>query len=183
MASYRGSCLTQILEGRKTMGPTHSLVTRGVLSGRGPVYSVAGNLVSVLARRERTGGAYGLIETIVAPGVGAPMHTHSREDEAFYVIEGELEFKLNGLRATGASGAFLHMPKDQPHGYVNHTTVPARVICVYTPGGCEGFFEEAGEPVSDVAQGLAAPRPADPRRLTLIASRYGMSIIGGLPEA
>lgn len=72
------------------MVPTHGLVTHGVLSGQGLVYSLAGNLVSVLARREWTGGAYGLIEAIVPPGVGAPMHTHSREDEAFYVIEGEL---------------------------------------------------------------------------------------------
>jgi uncharacterized RmlC-like cupin family protein len=111
------------------------------------------------------------------------MHTHSREDEAFYVIEGELEFDIDGMRATGASGAFLHMPRDRPHGYVNWTNVPARVICVYTPGGCEGFFEEAGEPVGDVAQAVATPRPADPQRLTSIATRYGMSIIGKLPEA
>ena len=163
------------------MVPTHGLVTHGVLSRRGLVYSLAGNLVSVLARRERTGGAYGLIEAIVPSGVGAPMHTHSREDEAFYVIEGELEFDINGMRATGASGAFLHISRDRPHGYVNWTNVPARVICVYTPGGCEGFFEEAGEPVGDVAQAVATPRPADPQRLTSIAARYGMNIIGGLP--
>ncbi len=71
--------------------------------------------------------------------------------------------------------------RDRPHGYVNCTNVPARVICVYTPGGCEGFFEEAGELVGDVAQAVATPQPADPQRLTSIAARYGMSIIGGLP--
>jgi quercetin dioxygenase-like cupin family protein len=164
-----------------TLGPKDSggKVVQGVLSGQGPVYSLNGNLVSVAARRGETGGTYGVIEAVVPPGVGTPMHIHTREEEGFLVIEGELEFEVDGRGLTATRGSFLHLPKGRPHGYVNRATQPAKVICLFVPGGFEGFFEEGGEPVDDLDLAVRSPSPADPRKLQTIGKKYGMEVVSG----
>jgi quercetin dioxygenase-like cupin family protein len=165
----------------QSMRDLSGLARRGILSGQGPDYSLAGNLVSILAGEETTGGAYGMIEAIVPPGVGAPMHIHHREDEGFHILDGELDFQLDGVRIAGVTGSCLHLPRGVSHGYINRAARPARVICIYAPGGCEGFFVEGGEVVDDVGLAIAAPRPPDAARVAAVASRYGLEILDPSP--
>jgi mannose-6-phosphate isomerase-like protein (cupin superfamily) len=69
----------------------------GVLhAGKGPAYWVVGDLYTILAAGEDTGGAFALIHALVPPQSGPPPHLHHREDEAFYVLEGEVTFQADG---------------------------------------------------------------------------------------
>jgi hypothetical protein len=83
---------------------------------------------------------------------------------------------------TATAGSFLHLPKGRPHGYVNRSPRPANVLCVFVPGGFEKFFEEGGDPVEDLEQAVASPRPADPVKLEAVARRFGMEVTGGTPS-
>ena len=62
-------------------------------TGEGPVFSAVGDVYRMLATGEQTGGAYVLSEARVPPGGGPPPHIHHREDEAFFVLEGEIDRK------------------------------------------------------------------------------------------
>src|SRR4028118_1386629 len=64
---------------------------------------VFGELVVCKTKSEQTGGAYSLFEVVTQPGSGPPPHVQHREDESFYVLEGEYEFLVDGntLRTCG----------------------------------------------------------------------------------
>ena len=90
-------------------------------------------------------GAYSLIEFTVKPGTGPVPHRHSREDEAFYVLDGELEFRLGerGERViVVTAGSFIFAPRGIPHTFKNSGTTPARALVIISPAGLEAFFGE-----------------------------------------
>jgi mannose-6-phosphate isomerase-like protein (cupin superfamily) len=94
----------------------------------------------------QTGGAYSLFEQSVSPGEGAASHIHHREDECFYVVEGEIEFRLDGEAFAAGSGSLVYVPRGTVHAFTNTGTVPARVLDLLTPGGTrERLLEEIGE--------------------------------------
>jgi len=82
--------------------------------GQGPVISVVGDIYRFLAVGEETGGAYALWEANVLPGGGPPPHTHSREEESFYILDGEVTFLVGKERLVGTPGMFINMPIGQP---------------------------------------------------------------------
>jgi quercetin dioxygenase-like cupin family protein len=128
----------------------------------------------VRAGRETTNGAFGLIENwSMAPGFASPYHTHHNEDEAFYVLEGELEFVCGGNWLTAGPGAYIFGPREVPHGFRVVGNVPARLLLLCAPGGFEGFVLEMSTP---------APAPPDMERLMAVAAKYRIDILGPLPE-
>jgi mannose-6-phosphate isomerase-like protein (cupin superfamily) len=92
-------------------------------------------------------GAYSMVEIKVAelprlpPGPG---HIHTREDESWYVIEGELLFDVGDQTITAGPGTLVYAPRDVPHGY-RVTRVPARYLMMFTPAGIEPLFAEVAE--------------------------------------
>jgi quercetin dioxygenase-like cupin family protein len=70
---------------------------------------------SVCLRAADTGGAYTLIEMSLAPGVGVPRHTHTREDESYFVLSGELEVIVGEERFVLKTGDTLVAPRDISH--------------------------------------------------------------------
>ncbi len=74
--------------------------------GKGRTIAVVGDVYRVLATGEETGGKYALWEALVPPGGGPPPHVHSREEEGFYVLEGEIAFTVNGERVVATAGTF-----------------------------------------------------------------------------
>ncbi len=83
-----------------------------------------------------TAGQFSIWETIVPPGHGVPAHTHTREDEAFYVLTGEVLVDVEGeadpLRL--AAGAFLFAPRHRRHGYRNVGSDIAHLLVIAIPG-------------------------------------------------
>lgn len=137
---------------------------------------VGADTVRILVSSEQTGGALALCDIAIAPGGGPPMHLHTREDEAFHVLEGEVTFWVGAERRVAGAGETLFGPRGVPHRFQNCTDRPARMLVAMTPGGFEGYLREAGVPA---VPGVAAPplSPAVIARLAAPAERYGLAFV------
>ena len=126
---------------------------------------------------ETTNGAFGLMEHwTMPPGFASPYHTHHREDEAFYVLEGELAFVCDGKWLRGGPGAYVFGPRELPHGFKVVGTASARILLMCAPAGFERFVLELSEPIAN------APAPPDMAKLMATAAKYHIDIHGPLPE-
>ena len=105
------------------------------------VQGPAGGPLTFKVRGEQTGGALTAIENVIAPGDGPPVHVHANEDEAWYVLEGRLRFKLGEEMAEAPAGTFVFVPRGTPHAFQNVGKAPARMLVLFTPAGMERFFD------------------------------------------
>src|SRR5579862_4439599 len=112
--------------------------------GEGRTVAVVGDVYRFLATGEDTNGNYALWEALVPPGGGPPPHVHSREEEGFYVLEGEITFTVNGERVVATAGMFANMPVGTPHSFKNESTKPAKMLISVAPAGLEKMFFEFG---------------------------------------
>jgi mannose-6-phosphate isomerase-like protein (cupin superfamily) len=122
-------------------------------------------------RAEQTDGAYSILELTLPPGAGAPLHVHYREDEIFYVAEGECEIQSDGKTSTAETGSVVVLPKGLPHAFRNPGAVPTRLVITAVPGGLEKFFEESSA--------VAADDPERRTKLGDIARRYQIDFSPG----
>ena len=127
----------------------------------------AGGPLTFKVRGEQTGGSLTAFENVVAPGDGPPLHTHASEDEAWYVIAGELRFQLGDERAAAPAGSFVFVPRGTPHCFVNAGAEPARILVLFTPSGMERFFDR-----------FAALEAFDPSAFAAIGAGVGMNVTG-----
>jgi quercetin dioxygenase-like cupin family protein len=93
----------------------------------------------VLLRSEESGGELSVIETSPAPGVGPPFHKHDF-DETFYVLEGELTFRVPDEFLMAGPGELVFAPRGVPHTFANLSDDPARQLIVCAPAGFERYF-------------------------------------------
>jgi quercetin dioxygenase-like cupin family protein len=101
----------------------------------------AGGPLSFMLRGEQTDGALTALENVIAPGDGPPAHVHAGEDESWYVIEGELRFRLGDALESAPAGTFVFVPRGTPHCFQNVGDGPARILVMFTPSGMERFFD------------------------------------------
>jgi quercetin dioxygenase-like cupin family protein len=134
-----------------------------------------GSLMTIKARARDTAGALGVIEGTFYRGFGPPLHVHSREDEALYVLEGQIRFRLGEDEFVAGPGTWFWGPRGVPHAFKVESE-SARALVVVTPGGFERMFEEAGAPVAD------SPEPPqsgyDPEVAIAISARFGFEVVG-----
>ena len=110
-------------------------VIRTVREGR--TVAVVGDVYRFLATGEDTNGKYAMWEAIVPPGGGPPPHVHSREEEGFYVLEGEITFTIGETRLVAGTGMFANMPIGTPHSFKNESSRPAKMLISVAPAGIE----------------------------------------------
>jgi quercetin dioxygenase-like cupin family protein len=147
-----------------------------VPAGEGRAVWAMGIHVTVRVTGEDTNGAYSVFEDVVPPGGGPPPHTHTREDETMFVLEGELEATLGDQTAIVRPGTFVHMARGTPHFFKNKSGKPARMLLTYTPGGFEQWFFETGTPATqDTSTPPAHPTPEQLQRAVAAAERYGVT--------
>lgn len=91
-----------------------------------------------------TGGVLSVVESHDVPGGGPPPHIHHREDETFQIIEGDYEFTVGDKTILAKPGTTLFAPRGIPHTYRYLGNTPGKLMCVITPSGFEGFFDEIG---------------------------------------
>jgi quercetin dioxygenase-like cupin family protein len=116
---------------------------------------VMGVLVTYKIPSQKTGGAYSLFEVTTQPGAGPPQHIHHREDESFYVLEGEYEFLIGEETLRVGTGSLLYFPKGTLHAHRGVGEGVGRMLVTQTPGGLyERFFEEVGKPVDGDGRSL-----------------------------
>ena len=134
------------------------------------------NRMTVKATAETTNGAFGLVESLVAPGFSPPLHVHHREDEAFWVLEGEATIRCGDRTFHAGPGAFVFLPRGVPHTFVVESATPARWLTLLTPGGGEGLFIAAGRQAAD--DGLPPAGPPDFDRLRRVNEEFGAELVG-----
>ncbi|HWH45185.1 MAG TPA: cupin domain-containing protein [Thermoleophilaceae bacterium] len=128
-----------------------------------------------------TGGAFLLLDDHMEQGKVTPMHVHPNEDEAIYVIDGELLVDVEGERHRVGAGGFFFAPRGVPHAFMVVSARGAHVISWQTPASGEPFYRQAGETVQTEEE---AARPADWARLRAVAERSpSIEIVGPAPFA
>jgi quercetin dioxygenase-like cupin family protein len=142
----------------------------------GRTIAVVGDVYRFLATGEDTNGKYALWEAIVPPGGGPPPHVHSREEEGFYILEGEITVHVGVERIMASAGMFANMPVGTPHSFKNETARPARMLICVAPAGLEKMFFEVGQPVPVGAQAAPLPTKEEVEKMLTVAPRYGIEI-------
>jgi quercetin dioxygenase-like cupin family protein len=134
--------------------------------------------IAVLASANDTNGVLGAIEVAGPAGAVPPLHVHHREDEAFYVLDGDYSVFIGDEVIRASPGVWVWGPRGVPHGYQIHSE-RGRHLSLTMPGGFEAFFEE----VAAVATSSAEPRN-EMGRLVEVAARYGVELLGppGVPR-
>ena len=111
----------------------------------GPQLWFVGTRMNVKAGGAQTGGAFTVIEWSAPAGFGPPLHVHGREDEAFYILDGQISVQCGGKRFTAGPGDFTFLPRGIPHTFLV-TGGPVRGLQITAPAGFEEFIAEAGGP-------------------------------------
>src|ERR1700677_3893516 len=124
---------------------THQPSLRTPTEGR--TIAVVGDVYRFLATGDDTNGKYAIWEAIVPPGGGPPKHVHSREEEGFYILEGEITLQVADERIVAKAGMFANMPVGTPHSFKNESNRPAKMLILIAPAGLEQMFFEVGVPV------------------------------------
>jgi len=113
----------------------------GALRVAGPIGREA-DIADILATRERTAGAFGVFRSEIAPQSGPPAHIHRGEDEFFYLLKGEVNFKLGERLVRAPTRSFVFRPRGKVHTFQNIGTELGLLLGVVTRAGIEKLFEE-----------------------------------------
>ena len=142
-----------------------------------------GVLATIKASTETTDGRVAVVEHLAPQGAGSPLHVHRREDEWFYVTEGELTFWVGGQVIEAPAGSFVYGPRDVPHTFTV-TSPEARFLLVTEPAGFERFMRALAEPAQTLTLPPATIQPPEPERMMALAAEYGIEILGppGIPS-
>jgi len=121
-----------------------------------------------------TGGAYCLLDIGLAPGMTVPRHMHTREDEAYYVLSGELEVVVGDEVFILRAGDTLMAPRDIPHQLRNSGDVENHYLIMFSPSGFEGFLKATAVPAPDNAVAPTEPPAVAVRNVHELAADYGI---------
>ncbi len=146
------------------------------MPSEGRTVAVVGDVYRFMATGDDTNGKYALWEATVHPGGGPPPHVHSREEEGFYVVEGEITFQVGEKRIVATPGTFANMPVGTPHSFKNESDKPARMLILVAPAGLEKMFFEVGVPLADGTATALPPTQSEIEKLLSVAPTYGIEI-------
>lgn len=125
------------------------------------LWFAGGGVFTMKATSAETGGSFAMWEDHVVRGKTTPLHMHPDQDEAIYMLEGEILVHVDGEEhRVGERGLFV-APRGVPHAFLV-TSETAHMLAVITPGTGEAFYRSVSEPVTSNAD---ASRPADFARL------------------
>ncbi len=134
-----------------------------------------GSVMKIKARAEDTGGALGLVDGSFYKGFGPPLHVHSREDEALYVLEGQIRFRQGDDEFVAGPGTWVWGPRGVPHAFKVESE-SARALILVSPGGFERMFEEGGIPAGESDD--PPEQEYDPEAATAISKKFGFEVVG-----
>jgi mannose-6-phosphate isomerase-like protein (cupin superfamily) len=135
-----------------------------------------GEKVTFKLTPEDTDGRFGISEVVAQPGNGFPPHIHRREDEMFYILDGDFTLVQGERTLTCSRGSAAYLPKNFMHTYNNRGTTPGRIVVAVTPCGFERFIREWSHPVEDPAEPPPPPTREDIDKLMAAAPQYGVEL-------
>jgi len=127
-----------------------------------------GERVALHVTGKETGGKFTCGEALLEPGAGQPLHIHHNIDELLYVLDGEIEFALEGRRFRSGPGGFVFIPQGSVHAFRNLSDTRARMLGIFSPPHLDGMFEAM----------LGKPLDAFPA----LAAEFGGEIVGPMIE-
>jgi uncharacterized RmlC-like cupin family protein len=149
--------------------------------GGGPARLHLGALLTFTATSEQTAGPLWAKELLAERGMATPVHRHSGEDEAFYVLDGDLSVYIGDDVVRAEPGAFLWAPRAVPHAFCVESA-QARLLVVSTPGGFDRFFFDTGAPAAALTvPPVGALPPPDPDLLVAALATYGVDVLAPAP--
>lgn len=135
-------------------------------------YDVA--IGSICLEGQDTGGSYSLFELSLGPGKGVGRHTHTREDEGYYVLSGELEVIVGDKLSILKAGDTLIAPRNISHQLRNPGDADNRYLNVFSPSGFEGFLEAISVPAPDGAVAPVEPPTVPVQNVGELLAEYGI---------
>lgn len=149
-------------------------------AGDGPGTWAMGSLFERLLTGEDTGGALDVSVITQPPGIATPLHVHSHEAEAFFVIEGTLRYRAGDEVHELSAGSFIHLPSGVPHAFRITGRTPARFLGLVSPAGLMNLYDEVGIPAREHRLPGADGRSIDDEipRWNEIGPRYGLRVVG-----
>jgi len=136
-----------------------------VKNGEGETMSVLGANVRFLLQAAKTGHSFSLMEVELPRDQGPPPHDHPW-DEAYYIIDGDVWFLIDGQEQVFSTGDFVYAPGGTAHSFRGAGDKPARVLVFDAPATAEGFFRDAAREVVSIPEDLA--------KIPEIGARHGM---------
>jgi mannose-6-phosphate isomerase-like protein (cupin superfamily) len=145
----------------------------------GEAFWYGGCLATFRATSDQTGGTFVMLEMLAPRDTQTPLHVHEREDEAFVVVDGELDVHVDGQEFHAGPGAAVMSPHGVPHAFYVRSS-EARLMFVFTPGiDSETFFREAGQAAG--LRALPPPMPFDAEKATRAGEIAHIKTIGPAP--
>ncbi|MDR3651166.1 MAG: cupin domain-containing protein [Acidimicrobiales bacterium] len=136
-------------------------------SGEGLRREARGSEMWFKATASNTQGRFSLMErTLPAGGRMPPAHRHVGNDEAYFVLDGAVEFHVADEVFLGTSGMFVLVSAGEAHTFGNTSEEPARLLVLHAPA-LDGYFE-------DLEQLWASPQPPDRDAELALMRRHGM---------
>ena len=132
-------------------------------------------LFTVKAGGPETRDAFTLIEAHLPNDLQVPPHIHEREDEGFYVLEGELTIVCGENTWIAGPGSFALLPRGIPHSFSVTGDQQARMLQLSSPAQFERFAAEMGEPATEMV--IPEPREIDVPKLLNVAPKYGIQML------
>ena len=136
-----------------------------------------GSLAEIKVTAEQTGGLMSIVEITEPPGAAAPLHVHHREDEAFWVLEGDVTFEVGATTFEAHAGDFAFGPRDVPHRY-EVGEAGCRMLFILTPGGFEGAIRDMSTPARARTIPPPSEEPPDMSGLDARIASYGCEMLG-----
>ncbi|MEP7025673.1 MAG: cupin domain-containing protein [Actinomycetota bacterium] len=162
----------------ETTAATSTILVRG--PGEGPATWALGGLFERLASGAETADAFALSLVTQPVGTATPLHVHTREAEAFYLLDGNLTYRADDELHRLGSGSFIYLPSGVPHAFRVTGTEPVRYLAISAPGALMDLYHEMGRPAA-VRQ---LPEPddevltADIHQWLTASPGYGLSVVG-----
>lgn len=135
------------------------------------------SLFEFLVPQEATGGAMSVLRATMPEGFSPPRHIHTREDEVFVVLDGDIAFEIDGRRLLAGPGTSVFMPRGVPHTFRVESAV-ARVLGFMAPGQFEQLFRNLSVPAGARTLPPAGTVPFDVPAVMAEQARLGTEVVG-----
>jgi mannose-6-phosphate isomerase-like protein (cupin superfamily) len=148
--------------------------------GDGPATWAMDSLFERLASAAETDGAFDVSLVTQPPGVATPLHVHTHEAEAFFLLDGTMTSQAGSTLHRLSAGYFIYLPKGVPHAFRVTGTSPVRFLGLTVPGGLMALYDEVGMPATGRRlPGSDGPRvPEEIQRWNEVSPRYGLRVVG-----
>jgi mannose-6-phosphate isomerase-like protein (cupin superfamily) len=152
-------------------------VATAIRAGEGEARWWFAALAEIKASAADTDGQLTIVEVTEPPGAQAPLHVHHREDEGFWILDGDVTFHVGDVTIDARAGDFAWGPRDVPHRY---TVGPdgCRMLFILTPAGFEGLVRDMSEPAAERTIPPASDEAPDMERVARVAQAYGCELLG-----